>query len=182
MLSLTTFHAPRVFAHYCLECSVAFWQSLSTSGPVPSAVKPVKDRSLAPNFALEDVSGKSVRLADFRGQVLLLNFWATWCTGCEAEIPSFIHFENKYKNNGFSVLGVAMDDDGWESVMPYLKAKKMNYTVVVGNEALEKRYGVTAIPVTILIDRKGRIADQHCGVIRRAQYQPLIEALLQEAP
>ncbi|HEX8817090.1 MAG TPA: TlpA disulfide reductase family protein [Terriglobales bacterium] len=182
LLSLMTFHSPRVFAHYCLDCSVAFWQSLSTAGPAQPPVNPETDRRLAPDFALQDSSGKTIRVSDFRGQVVLLNFWATWCGGCETEIPSLIHFADKYKNDGFSIVGVAMDDDGWKAVMPYLKAKKINYSVVIGNETLEKLYGVTAMPVSVLIDRNGRIADEHCGVIKKAQYEPLISAVLQEKP
>jgi peroxiredoxin len=178
--SLTTFRAPRVFAHYCFDCSIALWQSLAPSRHGGLSVKFIQDRSPAPAFALEDSAGKTVKLSDFRGQVVLLNFWATWCGGCQTEIPSLVQLESKYKADGFNVLGVSMDDDGWKAVTPYLKAKKVNYPVVIGNDSLTQQYAVAAMPVTVLIDRKGRIADQHSGVINTDEYQPLIESLLKE--
>jgi peroxiredoxin len=177
-LCLMAFPSPRVFAHYCLNCSVELWQSLSSSGPVRAGVRPEKKREMAPEFTLSDVSGRPVRLSDFRGKVVLLNFWATWCGGCKVEIPWFIEFANKYKDSGFSVIGVAMDDDGWKSVQPYLEEKKMNYPVVIGTGDLGKRYGLDSMPMTLLIDQSGRIASTHVGLVRKSDYKTEIETLL----
>src|SRR5437763_10436558 len=91
-------------------------------------------RKKAPNFSLKDATGNTVNLADYRGKVVLVNFWATWCGPCEVEIPWFIEFEQKYKDQGFAVLGVSMDDDGWKSVKPYVAKHKINYRVVIGSE------------------------------------------------
>lgn len=179
-LGLLAFPAPRVLAQRCLNCSVALWQSLSTSGPVRADVKSERDRKTALDFALNDVSGKSVKLSDFRNRVVLLNFWATWCGGCQVEIPWFIEFENKYKNSGLAVIGVSMDSDGWKSVKPYLKEKNVNYTIVIGNEDLAKLYGVDAMPVTLLIDRGGKIAASHVGLVTKNDYKAEIETLLSE--
>src|SRR5262245_11963395 len=83
------------------------------------ALKPEQSRQRAPEFMLTDASGAQVKLADYKGKVVLLNFWATWCGPCQIEIPWFMDFEKTYKNRDFAVLGVSMDDDGWKSVKPY---------------------------------------------------------------
>src|SRR5258708_4033486 len=112
--------------------------TLATSCGLPrsvrAAVKPEKDRKSAPEFSLKDAQGRTVKLSEYKGKVVLLNFWATWCGPCKIEIPWFTDFEQKYKDRGFAVLGVSMDDDGWESVKPYIEAKKVNYRVVLGSD------------------------------------------------
>jgi len=137
-------------------------------------------RKTAPNFTLSDSNGASVRLADYKGSVVLLDFWATWCHGCKTEIPWYMEFQNKYKDKGLSVIGVSMDEDGWKSVKPFLEEKKMNYTVVIGNEDLARLYAVDALPVTLLIDRDGKIADSHPGMVDKDAFENEIRALLQE--
>lgn len=138
-------------------------------------------RKAAPNFTLTDSKGTSVRLSDYQGRVVLLDFWATWCHGCKIEIPWYMEFQNKYKDKGLSVIGVAMDEDGWKSVRPFLKKKRMNYAVVVGNEALAKLYAVDALPVTLLIDRDGKIADAHAGMVNKDAFESEIRVLLQDS-
>jgi thiol-disulfide isomerase/thioredoxin len=92
----------------------------------------------APDFSLTDANGFRVKLSDDRGKVVLLNFWATWCGPCKIEIPWFIEFENIYKNRGFAVLGVSMDDDGWRAVKPFLREKAVNYRVVLGDRPSQR--------------------------------------------
>jgi thiol-disulfide isomerase/thioredoxin len=134
----------------------------------------------APGLALSDSRGASVRLSDYKGRVVLLNSWATWCTGCKAEIPWFIEFASPYKSRGLAVIGVSMDDDGWKAVKPYLAEKKINYPVVVGNDDLAKLYGVRSLPVTLLIDREGKIAASHDGLVDKSIYEREIRMLLQD--
>jgi peroxiredoxin len=144
---------------------------------------PVKDeakRQNAPDFALKDVNGKTVRLSDYRGKVVLLDFWATWCGPCKVEIPWFMEFERKYKDRGFAVLGVSMDDDGWQSVKPFIQDIGVNYRVVLGNEQTGDQYGgIEALPTAFLIDREGRVAIEHVGVSSRRDFEDGIEKLLE---
>jgi|SRR5579884_3209408 len=136
--------------------------SVSAGGP---SVKPDRDRKTAPDFTLKDANGTSVKLSDYRGKVVLLDFWATWCGPCKIEIPWFMEFEREYKHRGFAVLGVSMDEGGWETVKPYIEERKMNYRVLMGTEAVGDEYGgVDALPTTLLIDRDGRIATVHKGL------------------
>ena len=143
-------------------------------------VKPDKQRHQAPDFALKDVNGKPVRLSDYRGKVVLLDFWATWCGPCRIEIPWFMDLERRNKDKGFAVLGVSMDDEGWEVVKPFLSDLGVNYRVVIGNEETSQLYGgVDALPTTFLIDRAGKIAAVHVGLADRRDFEDGVEQLLQ---
>lgn len=143
------------------------------------AVKAAKDRKAAPGFSLKDATGKPVKLSDLKGKVVLLNFWATWCGPCKIEIPWFIEFEQKYKDRGFAVLGVSMDEDGWKDVKPYVELKKINYRVVVGDDTTASLYGgVESLPTTFVVDRDGKIAAIHVGLVSKSDYQNDIEQVL----
>jgi len=154
------------------------------SGPAPSAasVKPVGDRKSAPDFVLKDGNGRDVRLSDYRGQVVLLDFWATWCEPCRVEIPWFTELQRKQKDRGFAVLGVSIYDDGWEAVKPFEARMKMNYRVLMGTDEAAHAYGgLDALPTTFLIDRQGSIAAIHVGLANRRDFEDGVERLL-EAP
>jgi peroxiredoxin len=141
------------------------------SRTVKAAVKDEKERKPAPDFTLKDADGKPVKLSDYRGKVVLLNFWATWCGPCKIEIPWFMDFEQQYKDKNFAVLGVSLDDDGWESVKPYIAEKKINYRVVIGTEQVAQLYGeVDSLPTTFTIDREGRVAAVHIGLVSKSDY------------
>jgi peroxiredoxin len=172
--------APRVLAQRCVDCSVALWQSISPSARVRAELAPEKDRKAATDFVLSDAAGKSVKLSSWKGRVVLLNFWATWCSGCKTEMPWFVELQTQYRDSGLNAIGVSLDQDGWKSVTPYLNEHGVNYTIVVGPPELGKQYGVEALPVTLLIDRDGRIAVTHVGLVPKPQYQAEIEALLAE--
>ncbi len=151
-----------------------------TGSSVRAAVTAEKDRKAAPDFELKDATGKTVKLSDFKGKVVLLNFWATWCGPCKIEIPWFIDFQQQYKDRDFVILGVSMDDDGWKSVKPYIEQKKINYRVMIGTEELSTLYGgVDALPTTFLIDRAGRVASRHDGLVSKSDYESEIQNLLE---
>jgi peroxiredoxin len=145
-----------------------------------SSVKSGKDRHQAPDFALKDGDGKMVHLSDYRGKVVLLDFWATWCGPCKIEIPWFIDFQRKDQDKGLVVLGVSMDDEGWPVIKPFVKGVKMNYRVLIGDDRTAQLYGgIDALPTTFLIDREGRIAAIHVGLVNRKEIENGIEELLQ---
>ncbi len=145
-------------------------------------LRDTSDRKKAPDFSLKDANGKVVHLSDFKGKVVLLDFWATWCGPCNIEIPWFTDFERKYKDRGFEVLGVSMDDDGWKAVTPFVAAKKINYRIVLGDDMTGDQYGsIEALPTTFVIDRDGRIASVHIGLSGKKEFEDAIEKLL-DAP
>ena len=130
-----------------------------------AAVKPDKDRKTAPDFNLKDSNGNAVKLSDYKGKVVVLDFWATWCGPCKIEIPWFIEFEQAYKDKGFAVLGVSLDEEGWNAVKPYIQERKINYRVMLGNDQVSTLYGgLDSLPTTFLIDREGKIAKVHIGL------------------
>jgi cytochrome c biogenesis protein CcmG/thiol:disulfide interchange protein DsbE len=136
---------------------------LVTGCSKPTAAK--KNRKAAPEFSLKDANGQTVHLSDYKGKVVLLDFWATWCGPCKVEIPWFMEFETQFKGQGFAVLGVSMDEDGWAAIKPYVRDRKMNYRVLLGNDQVSTSYGgLDALPTTLLIDRQGDIASVHEGV------------------
>ncbi len=146
---------------------------------VRAAVKPVSTRKTAPPVTLKDADGKTLNLADYKGKVVLLNFWATWCGPCKIEIPWFIDFEKTYRDRGFAVVGVSMDDDGWAVVKPHMAKTGINYRMVIGDEQTAVKYGgVDSLPSTFLIDREGRIAAVHIGLVSKGDYVKDIEQLL----
>ncbi len=143
------------------------------------ASRVVKPHKEAPDFTLKDAGGKRLSLSDYKGKVVLLNFWATWCGPCKTEIPWFIEFEKQYQAKGFTVLGVSMDEDGWKVINPYAAAAKINYPVVLGNEEVNELYGgFEALPTTLLIGRDGKVEFLHEGLISRDEYQKEIQQLL----
>jgi|SRR5581483_2351677 len=163
--------------------AILSWPACSTSSSAhPKTVQTSghDDRKLAPDFSLTDANGTSVKLSDYRGKVVLLNFWATWCGPCGLEIPWFVQFEQQYKSRGFEVLGVSMDEDGWKAIKPYLAEHKVNYRVVLGNDTVTQLYGgVEALPTTFIIDRNGRFAfSPHVGLAPKNEYLQEIQSLL----
>jgi peroxiredoxin len=118
-----------------------------------------------PAFSLKDAEGQTVHAADYKGKVVLLDFWATWCGPCKIEIPWFIDFQREFKDQGLAVVGVSMDEDGWKVIKPYVQNMKMNYRVLLGDDAVSTAYGgLDSLPTTLLIDRRGKIAAVHVGV------------------
>jgi len=178
-LGLMVFPAPRAAAQrFCMACLMAA-QNLAAGGATRLALKPERSRQRAPDFTLNDAAGKSVQLSGFKGKVVLLNFWATWCGGCRIEIPWLIEFQQTYGDRGLVVLGVSLDAEGWQVVKPFISDKKITYRVMIGTDEMAARYGADqSLPVSLLIDKSGRIAATHVGLPGKNEYRAEIESLL----
>ena len=154
---------PRVFAHYCLDCTVAFWQSLSD--PASSTVKLEASRKAAPDFTLNDATGRRVQLAGLRGKVVLLNFWATWCPPCVEELPSLMDMQDRMRPRGVVVLGVSIDVDD-DAYHRFLKQRSVNFvTVRDPQQKVASMYGTAGWPETYIIDRQGVMRRKIVGPI-----------------
>ena len=152
----------------------------ATAGATPGAGCPVKARPANLDFTLKDMYGRDVKLADYRGKVVLLNFWATWCAPCLAEIPGFVDLQAKYKKQGLEILGVSVSDSS-EELQPFARRFKINYPLLVGqdHDDLMETYGAAvAIPVTVLIARNGTICDRHLAMVDLEQVEREIKSLL----
>jgi peroxiredoxin len=134
--------------------------------------------SLAPDFQLPDVNGGQLRLSTYRGKIVLLDFWATWCDPCREEIPQFVDLQNKYRGDGLQIIGVSMDDSP-QPVREFYAHFKMNYPVAIGNAKIGDLYGgILGLPVALVIDRDGRVYARHIGAIDVAVLEKEIVALL----
>jgi len=131
------------------------------------------------HFTLKDMNGADVKLASFKGKVILLNFWATWCGPCKAEIPSLVELQHQYADD-LVVLGFSVDDTV-DKMKPYAAQYKINYPLLVGNgrEDVQEAFGpLFGIPVSVIIGRDGKIAKKHSGIATKSQFEREIKALL----
>ncbi|HKS97783.1 MAG TPA: TlpA disulfide reductase family protein [Terriglobia bacterium] len=137
------------------------------------------DNPLAPDFALPELNGQTLRLSDYRGKVVLLDFWATWCGPCQMEIPGFVQLQNKYRDEGFTVIGVSLDD-GTEPVKEFYNEFKMNYPVAMnGSKKVDLLYGgIIGLPTAFLIGRDGRIYAKHAGAQPNSVFEDEVKSLL----
>lgn len=135
-------------------------QQSTSDGPAPEAVGANVD------FELKDLSGKSVKLSDYRGKIVLVNFWATWCGPCRFEIPVFVKLKRQYQKRGFEVIGISMDEGSQEEVAEFARQYEINYSVVIGAFAKLDAFGtIKALPTSFVIDRDGRIHSRHQGLL-----------------
>ena len=124
---------------------------------------------------MKDTNGKDVRLSDFKGKVILLDFWATWCGPCKYEIPVFVELQEQYGKDGLQVIGVSVDDT-LEKLEPFVKRFKMNYPVLqgLGHDDVQDAYGpMFAMPINVVISRDGRICAKHTGLPPKSGNEPL---------
>ena len=132
------------------------------------------------DFTLKDINGKNVTLSSFKGKVILLDFWATWCEPCKLEIPWFAEFQTKYGARGFQAIGVSVDDTV-DKLKPYVAKYRMNYPVLQGlnHDDIQNAYGpLWGIPVTAIISRDGRMCVKHAGISSKQNFEKEIESLL----
>jgi len=126
----------------------------------------------APDFELASLDGKKVKLSDYRGKAVVLNFWATWCPPCKVEMPWFVDLQKQYADEGLAVLGVAMDDSDPQKIAQFASEMGVNYQVLLGTDKVSEQYGnVDYLPTTFYIDRKGRIVGKAAGLLSRSEIE-----------
>jgi thiol-disulfide isomerase/thioredoxin len=136
--------------------------------------------SVAPDFTLESLDGRSTHLSDFRGKAVLLNFWATWCGPCKIEMPWFVELQKEYGAQGLQIVGVAMDDSSKDDIAKFTHDMGVNYPVLLGKEAVGDAYGgVPALPESFFIGRDGKIVDRIIGLKGRGEIEDSIKKALE---
>jgi cytochrome c biogenesis protein CcmG/thiol:disulfide interchange protein DsbE len=152
-------------------------KSQGTASSVTDAHKP------APDFELKSLDGRTVKLSDFRGKAVLLNFWATYCTPCRVEMPWLVDLYKQYHEQGLEIVGVSMDDDGEEQrVVDFVREIKINYPIVLGNHTIGDAFGGTQfLPKTFFIDRQGNISSTTTGMKNKSEFETTIKELLTSA-
>jgi cytochrome c biogenesis protein CcmG/thiol:disulfide interchange protein DsbE len=148
---------------------------------IRASLHPPSERKTAEDFALRDADGKSATLGQYRGKILLLNFWATGCGPCRKEIPWLIEFEKKFGADGLAVVGISLDEDGWKVLKPFLARHTIPYRIILGDAATAKRFGIHIMPDSFLIDRQGRVAAAYlAGLVDKANMETNVSALVSE--
>ena len=150
-------------------------------GPYPPNYVPAAQRTSAqaPDFSLPTTDGKILKLSSLKGKVVIIDFWATWCPPCRKGIPDLISLKKKYGAKGFEIVGVSVDTDTKDEVVPFIKEKGMNYPVVYGNMNVYQQYGgIRAIPTSFVIDKQGKIVASYEGLIPISTYEGHIKKLL----
>ena len=133
----------------------------------------------APDFSLASLDGKTLKLSDYKGKAVLLNFWATWCEPCKIEMPWFVQLQQQYGPQGLQVLGVAMDDTDPKDIQEFAQKMGVNYPIVVGKEAVGDQYGgIPYLPSTFYIDRDGKVVDRVFGLVSRSEIEDNIKKAL----
>jgi thiol-disulfide isomerase/thioredoxin len=147
------------------------------------SAKAVAKGSVAPDFQLTSLDGKELKLSDFRGRAVIVNFWATWCGPCKIEMPWFVELNKKYAPQGLTILGVAMDDSGQGEIAKFAKEMGVNYPILIGKEKVGDAYGgVPGLPTTFYIDRNGKIMDRVVGIVGRSEIEAAIQKALATSP
>jgi DsbE subfamily thiol:disulfide oxidoreductase len=158
-------------------CAVALLFNQGTRGE--SATNLTGATLPAPEWELKDTDGKSVHSADFKGKVVILNFWATWCGPCRAEIPGFIALQKQYEQQGLMIVGMSVDEQGAAAVRLFAQKLGINYSVLLADEKTQQAFGgIEAVPTTFIVDRGGHIVKKHLGLADEDEFEKDIKPLL----
>jgi len=161
-----------VLTHYGLPTSGS-----SAKESVTTTTADSTKANIAPGFALRSLDGRTVKLSDFRGKAVLLNFWATWCAPCRIEMPWLVEFYKQYQSQGLEIVGVSMDDAGQETaVAEFIKEHNVNYPILIGNNDVADLYGgLRFLPQTLFIDREGNIVKTMYGIKSKEDFEHSIK-------
>lgn len=147
---------------------------------LPAATVDGAVRPMAPDWSLTDLDGQTRRLQDFRGQIVLLNFWATWCPPCREEIPALVRLHAAYRERGVHIIGVAVESGSRHAISQFAQGFGMTYPILLGDIATAQRYRVRGVPVSFLIDGEGRVVRRWSGPYSQEAFATAIDALLAE--
>jgi thiol-disulfide isomerase/thioredoxin len=157
----------------------AIFKTFAIAACVLATFTQAAEAAKAPAWELSDPDGKPVKSSDFAGKVVILDFWATWCPPCKAEIPGFVELQEKYRDKGLVIVGVSLDEQGPAVVKPFMQQFQINYPIVMGDEKTAQDFGgVTAIPTTFIIDKAGNIVKKHVGFAPKENFEKEITPLL----
>lgn len=150
-------------------------------GPYPPNYVPANQTKsvMAYNFTLPTTDGKQLKLSDYKGKVVILDFWATWCPPCRKGIPDLVELKKKYGSKGVEIIGISVDQETKPDVVPFIKEYGINYPIVYGNTSVYQQYGgIRAIPTSFIIDKEGKVVASYEGLISKAAYEDHIKKLL----
>lgn len=143
-------------------------------------VAPASERKAFGDFASQDLNGATWNLSHQQGRVVVVNYWATWCPPCRAETPALVRVANEYKARGLEIVGISLDEDGKEAVRDFVREYGVPYPILMSRERINMTLIPRTIPVTILIDRQGRIAKRYEGAVSESTLKQDVEKLLAE--
>ena len=169
----------RVFTFSCI-CFLACQSGTGRASSPTSEVIPVTQRVRAPDFTIMDVQGKPITLAALKRKVVLLDFWAIACGGCKLELPWYVGFDQQYRSKGLTLVGLDMYGESPDAVKSFAAAHQMHYPLAIGTDEIGALYHLGAMPLTVLIDRQGRIAVSHAGVVDPRLFEADIQTILAE--
>ncbi len=174
----------RKLLQYLLFAAAILWIALASQNwtDQEAGVKPAKDRKPVADLLLPQLNGGSWRLSDHRGQVVLINYWASWCAPCRQETPGLIDLARDYRYKGLSIVGVSMDEGGKRAVQSFMSEFHLPYPVLMPDLALPSTPAVEALPTTVLVDRNGRAAKSYIGAVRESVFRVDVDRLLAEQP
>ena len=145
-----------------------------------AGVRPVKDRTPVANLTFPEFNGTPWRLSDHRGEVVLINYWASWCGPCRQETPGLIDLERNYRYKGLSIVGVSMDEGGRQAVEGFMREFHLPYPVLMPDLASPSAPAIDSLPTTVLVDRNGRVAKSYVGAVRESVFRADVDHLLAE--
>jgi len=135
--------------------------------------------AMAPQFALKDVNGRTVRLRDYRGKVVLINFWATWCPPCRAEMPDLVRLQREHARQGLQIIGITYPPESKTRVRRFARSLRVNYPIILGTRRIKARFSSEeTLPLTVVIDRDGKVNDIISGILLRQEFDEKIKPLL----
>jgi thiol-disulfide isomerase/thioredoxin len=168
----------RIFGLAATACLLLVCETSAKPPQTENVIRLVRNPDAAPEFKLDGIDGHPLTLASVRGKVVLLNFWATWCGPCRAEIPDLIALQQKYKDQ-LQIIGLTVDDDDLAFIKQVVTRTRINYPVAMAPPEVRSQYGgIAALPTSFLLDAQGRVVQKHEGLRDPALYETEIRALL----